>query len=45
MMEIMKTKPLGAVYNYYCLKNNVAVAEDYIAEIQAYEKEVLSKRQ
>jgi L-rhamnose isomerase len=45
MMEIMKTKPLGAVYNYYCLKNNVPVAEDYIAEIQAYEKEVLSKRQ
>ncbi len=45
MMEIMKTKPLGAVYNYYCLKNNVPVAEDYIAEIQAYEKDVLSKRQ
>ena len=40
----MKTKPLGAVYNYYCMKNNVAVAEDYIAEIQAYEKEILKDR-
>ncbi len=44
LMEIMKTKPLGAVYNYYCLKNNVPVAEDYIVEIQQYEKVVLSKR-
>jgi L-rhamnose isomerase len=44
LMEIMKTKPLGAVYNYYCLKNNVPVAEDYIGVIQQYEKEVLSKR-
>jgi L-rhamnose isomerase len=44
LMEIMKTKPFGAVYNYYCLINNVPVAEDYIAEIQQYEKDVLSKR-
>ena len=44
LMEIMKTKPFGAVYNYYCLINNVPVAEDYIAEIQQYEKEVLSNR-
>jgi L-rhamnose isomerase len=45
LMEIMKTKPLGAVYNYYCLINNVPVAEDYIPVIQQYEKEVLGKRQ
>jgi L-rhamnose isomerase len=44
LMEVMKTKPLGAVYNYYCLKNNVPVDEDYIADIQKYEKEVLSLR-
>ena len=44
LMEVMKTKPLGAVYNYYCLTNNVPVAEDYIAVIQQYEKDVLSKR-
>ncbi len=44
LMEVMKTKPLGAVYDYYCLTGNVPVAEDYIADIQQYEKDVLSKR-
>jgi len=44
LMEVMKTKPLGAVYDYQCLVNNVAAAEDYIPEIQKYEKEVLSLR-
>ncbi len=44
LMEVMKTKPLGAVYNYYCHTHNVPVAEDYIPVIQQYEKEVLSKR-
>ena len=44
LMEVMKTKPLGAVYDYYCLTANVPVAENYIAEIQQYEKEVLLKR-
>lgn len=45
LMEIMKTKPLGAVYNYYCHISNVPVAEDYIPVIQQYEKDILSKRQ
>lgn len=44
LMEVLKTKPLGAVYNYYCLKNNVPVGEDYITDIEKYEKEVLSRR-
>ena len=44
LMEVMKTKPLGAVYDYYCLAANAPVAEDYIADIQQYEKDVLSKR-
>jgi L-rhamnose isomerase len=44
LLEIMKTKPLGAVYDYYCLINDVPVAQDYIGEIQKYEREVLSKR-
>jgi L-rhamnose isomerase len=44
-MEIMKSKPLGAVYNYYCLMNDVPVAEDYIPVIQQYERDVLSHRQ
>jgi L-rhamnose isomerase len=44
LMEVMKTKPLGAVYDYYCLTGDVPIAEDYITDIQQYEKEVLSKR-
>ncbi len=44
LMELMKSKPFGAVWDYYCLKNNVPVGHDYINEIIKYEKEVLSKR-
>ena len=44
MLEELKTKPFGAVWDYYCLQNNVPVGEGYIAEIQKYEQEVLSKR-
>jgi L-rhamnose isomerase len=43
-LELMKSKPFGAVWDYYCLKNNVPVGQDYIAEIRKYEKEVLLKR-
>jgi len=44
LLELLKTKPFGAIWDYYCLKHDVAIAEDYISEIQNYEKEVLSKR-
>ncbi|MFA6126977.1 MAG: L-rhamnose isomerase [Bacteroidales bacterium] len=44
LLEELKTKPFGAVWDYYCLKEGVPVAEDYIDEVQAYEKAVLSKR-
>ena len=44
LMEELKTKSFGAVWDYYCLKENVAVGEDFISEIQQYEKEVLLKR-
>jgi len=44
MMELMKSKPFGAVWDYYCLKNQVPVGQDYINEIIKYEKKVLSKR-
>lgn len=43
-LELMKTMPFGAVYDYYCLKSNVPAAGDYISEIMKYEKEVLMKR-
>ncbi len=44
MLEELKTMPFSAVWDYYCLKEDVPVAMDYIAEIQQYEKDVLSKR-
>lgn len=43
-LELLKTKPFGAVYDYYCLQNNVPVGEDYISDILSYEKNVLSLR-
>jgi L-rhamnose isomerase len=43
-LEELKSKPFGAVWDYYCLMNDVPVGEGYIAEVQLYEKEVLSKR-
>lgn len=44
LLEELKTKPFGAVWDYYCMTENVPVGEKYIAEIQQYEKEVLAKR-
>jgi L-rhamnose isomerase len=44
MLEIMKTMPFGAVWDYYCLINDVPIGTEYITEIQTYEKEVLNKR-
>jgi L-rhamnose isomerase len=43
-LELLKTKPYGAIWDYYCLMSNVPVGEDYIGEIMKYEKEVLMKR-
>jgi L-rhamnose isomerase len=44
LLEIMKTKPYGAVWDYYCLINDVPVGQDYIDEIRKYEKNILLKR-
>jgi L-rhamnose isomerase len=44
LQELLKTKPFGAVWDYYCLKNNIPVGQEYIEEIKKYEKEVLLKR-
>ena len=43
-LELMKTKPFGAVWDYYCMKENVPVGQDYIEEIVNYETGVLNKR-
>lgn len=44
LLEEAKGLPWNAVWDYFCLKNNIAVGEDYIEEIQQYEKDVTSKR-
>ncbi len=44
VMELMKTRSFGAVWDYYCLENNVPAGGDFIEEIQKYENEVLLKR-
>jgi len=44
MQEEIKTLPFGAVWDYYCLKSDVPVAESWLDEVRAYEKSVLSKR-
>jgi len=43
-LELMKTKPFGAVWDYYCLKSKVPAGQDYIEEIIKYEADVLTKR-
>jgi len=44
MLEELKTMPFSAVWDYFCLQEDVPVGADYIAEINQYEAEVLSKR-
>ena len=44
LLENMKKMMFGAVYDKYCDDNNVPAGMDYVAEIQKYESEVLSKR-
>ena len=44
LMEEMKSMPAGVIWDYYCIKNDVAPGSDYIQEIQNYEKMELAKR-
>jgi len=44
LSEELKTLPFGAVWNYFCEQENVPPAEEWIKEVETYEKEVLSKR-
>ncbi|WP_288331024.1 L-rhamnose isomerase [uncultured Alistipes sp.] len=44
LLEESKSLPWADVYNYFCLKNGVPAGEDYIAEVETYEREVTSKR-
>ncbi len=44
LMEEAKILPAGAVWDYFCLKQNVPVGEAWLAEVKRYEDEVLSLR-
>ena len=44
LMEEMKSLPFGAVYDYFNLKNDVPVGEEFIAKVQQYERKITSKR-
>ena len=42
--ELCKTLPFGAVLDYYCLKQNVPVETQWLAQVKHYEERVLSQR-
>lgn len=44
LLEELKSKPFGAVWDYYCFLEGVPAGESYIQEIQKYEKEELASR-
>ena len=44
LLEEAKALPWNAVWDMYCLRNNVPVGEAFIADVQKYEREVTSKR-
>ena len=44
LLEEAKSLPWGAVYDYFNMKNGVAVGEEFIKDIELYEKNVTSKR-
>jgi L-rhamnose isomerase len=45
LLEELKGLPFGAVWDYYCLQQNVPVGLGYLAEIRAYEKRELARRE
>ena len=44
MLEETKTLPLGAVWDYYCLANDVPAGPAWIDEVRNYEKATLASR-
>jgi L-rhamnose isomerase len=43
-LEELKTLPSGAVWDHYCLQQNVPVVSAWLDKIKSYEKTALSKR-
>ncbi len=44
LLEEAKALPWNAVYDEFCLRNNVPVGPEFITEIEKYEQQVTSKR-
>jgi L-rhamnose isomerase len=44
LQEEARTLPYGAIWDYYCESQGVPVGDGWLAEIDAYEKRVLSLR-
>jgi L-rhamnose isomerase len=44
LLEEQKTMPLGAVWDYYCLMQDVPVAAAWLEAVMVYEREVLCRR-
>ena len=44
LFEELKTMPWGAVWDYYCLQNEVPVGRAWVEEVQKYQANVQSKR-
>ncbi len=44
LQEERKSLPFSAVWDYYCLKENIPQGQEWIRDMQKYEKEVLGAR-
>ena len=44
LIEEQKAMPWQAVYDEFCVRNNVPVGADFITEIDKYVADVISKR-
>ncbi|MDP8257574.1 MAG: L-rhamnose isomerase [Candidatus Alcyoniella australis] len=44
LLDEMKLMPLGAVWDYFCLKSDVPPAEQWIDSVREYERSILSQR-
>jgi L-rhamnose isomerase len=44
LLEELKTLPFGAVWDYYCLKQDVPVGQAWLDMVRAYERDVLARR-
>lgn len=44
LLEELKSMPFGAIWDKYCLNNNVPVSSSWLNQMYNYETEILSKR-